>query len=145
MDFMQMLQQLLSGGQKPSEQIQWGMNSGNVAPNDTLGNFINGIEATKTGGLGTNALDDGFGWNMGTAKLGMGALSSLGSLWGSYNQNKLANAQFDFSKQMATSNLNNQIKSYNTALTDRANTRAVMEGRDQNWADQYVNQNRLVK
>ena len=146
MDFMQMLQQMFNGGKTmTSADMDWAnMGKANQAVlNNGLSNGT--FTLPENFNATSNTLNDDLGWNMGTAKLGLGAISSLGSLWGAYNQNKLANAQFDFSKQMANANLNNQIKSYNTALTDRANTRAVMEGRDQNWADQYVNQNRLVK
>lgn len=98
----------------------------------------------KDGGLG-NSLSTGLGFNVGTGQLGLGALQSIIGFQGASKANKLARDQFKFTKDVTNTNLANQIKSYNTALTDRSNTRAVMEGRDQASSDRYIEQNRLSR
>lgn len=91
-------------------------------------------------GLGTS-----LGPNIGTAQLGLGALGALAGIWGAYNSNKLANEQFKFTKQTTNTNLNNQIKSYNTTLSDRIAARAAMEGKDQAYVDDYLAKNKLTR
>jgi hypothetical protein len=56
---------------------------------------------------------------------------------------KLAKKQFKFQKKMTETNLANQMKSYNTALADRARSRAVMEGQTEAEMNAYVNNNSL--
>ena len=92
----------------------------------------------KDAGLGT-----GLGMNVGTAQAGLAGLQAIMGFMGASKANKLANKQFKFTKDVTNTNLANQIQSYNTALTDRSNTRAVMEGRDQASSDRYIEQNRL--
>ncbi|AIU44324.1 hypothetical protein RG2014_070 [Delftia phage RG-2014] len=87
----------------------------------------------------------GFGFNMPTAQFGMGMLQSLGGLYGAFQANKLARDQFNFQKGVTETNLGAQLKSYNTALEDRARARAFTEGRDQASADAYVEKNRLTR
>ena len=67
-------------------------------------------------------------FNVPTLSLG---LQGLGSLAGIYYANKglqQAKDQFNFQKDVTNTNLNNQIKSYNTALNDRINARAAQQG-----------------
>lgn len=104
------------------------------------------------GGAGINTLagaggagDTGFGWNMGTAQVGLSALQSLGGLWNAFQSNKLAKDQFRFTKEFANTNLNNSIQSYNTQLADRARARAAVEGQTDAQRDQYINDNRLSR
>lgn len=84
-----------------------------------------------------------FGMNIPTAQLGLTGLGTLGNLWGSYQSNKLARDSFNFTKGMAEKNYANQIKSYNTALTDRATTRGFVQGDSSEETQQYINDNRL--
>ena len=70
---------------------------------------------------------DGLGANMGTLQLGIGGLQTMGNLWGAFKSLGLAEKQFDFSKMIAEKNLNNSTQSYNTALSDKINSRAESE------------------
>ena len=94
---------------------------------------------TKTGGY--NPLE--LGMNIPTFKLGLTGLGALGDLWGTYQSNKLARDSFNFQKGMAEKNYANQIKSYNTALTDRATTRGFVQGDSTETTQQYINDNKL--
>ena len=86
-----------------------------------------------------------FGWNANTLNFGLQGLNTLGSIWGAYQSNKLAKDQLNFTKQIANANLNNQIKSYNTALEDRSRARAAVEGQTSAEAQAYVDRNRLSR
>lgn len=86
-----------------------------------------------------------FGMNIPTFQLGLGALGSLSNIYGGFQANKLAKDQLSFAKDITNTNLNNQVKSYNTALEDRARSRAVAENRDQASADAYIEKNKLTR
>ena len=66
---------------------------------------------------------NGFGFNMPTLQLGLQGLASIGNLYLGSKAMGLAKNQFDFSKQMAQTNLKNQVNAYNTSLEDRLRTR----------------------
>ena len=100
-----------------------------------LANYMRG----QTGGY--NPLE--IGYNIPTLQLGMQGLGTLGSLWGGYQSQKLARDSFNFQKGMAEKNYANQIKSYNTALTDRATTRGFVQGDSAEATQQYINENKL--
>jgi hypothetical protein len=57
----------------------------------------------------------------------------------------MAKKQFKFTKDVTNTNLANQIKSYNTALYDRARSRAVQEGQTDAERDAYINNNSLSR
>lgn len=78
-------------------------------------------------------------------KLGLGlqGLSTVAGLVMGLKQLSLANKQFNFQKQFATTNLANQVKSYNTALSDRLRSRAVMESGSTAGSDQAIAANSL--
>ena len=79
---------------------------------------------TALGGGGTNLNQgNGFGFNMPTLQMGLQGLMGLGNLYLGSKALGMAQDQFDFSKRMATTNLANQTKAYNTALEDRLRTR----------------------
>ena len=84
-----------------------------------------------------------FGMNIPSFQLGMQGLGTLGNLWGSFQSQKLARDSFNFQKSMAEKNYANQIKSYNTALTDRATTRGFVQGDSTETTQQYINDNKL--
>ena len=83
------------------------------------------------------------GYNIPTLQLGMQGLGTLGNLWGSFQSQKLARDSFNFQKSMAEKNYANQIKSYNTALTDRATSRGFVQGDSTETTQQYINDNKL--
>jgi hypothetical protein len=87
----------------------------------------------------------GLGFNMGTANLALGGLQMLGNLWGAFQAAKLAKKQFNFTKDVTNTNLANQIKSYNTAISDRARSRGVMEGQSPDQVSQYITANALSR
>lgn len=86
----------------------------------------------------------GFGWNMPTLQLGVQGLGTLGNLWGAWQGQKLAKDQLNFTKKYAQANLANQTKSYNTALSDRATSRGVMEGWTPAQTQGYIDKNKLT-
>ena len=100
-----------------------------------LSNYMRG----QTGGY--NPLE--IGYNIPTLQLGMQGLGTLGNLWGSFQSQKLARDSFNFQKSMAEKNYANQIKSYNTALTDRATSRGFVQGDSTETTQQYINDNKL--
>ena len=133
---------LNSGGAQsyPAGDTTAGMTYGTDGAN---GAVTQGQLADMLKGLQGNGAGTGLGFNIGTGQLALGGLSSLANLWGANKQMKLAEDQFDFTKKIATTNLNNQVKSYNTALDDRIRSRAAMEGSSSAEAEAYLNKNRL--
>lgn len=109
----------------------------------TNGAVTQGQLADLLKGLQGNGAGTGLGFNIGTGQLALGGLSALTNIWGANKQMKLAEDQFDFTKKIATTNLNNQVKSYNTALEDRIRSRAAVEGSSSAEAEAYLNKNRL--
>lgn len=92
-------------------------------------------------GLFSNA-DGSFNWQgVGNVMQGVGA---LGGLWGGIQQNKIAKQQLALSREAYDTNMNNSIKTYNTALEDRIRSRYAMEGRS-GEADAYLEKNRLSR
>ena len=106
---------------------------------------IGGGGAVPTGAAANSGIFGELGMNIPTLQLGLGALSSLGNIYGAFQANKLVRDNFNFTKDVTNTNLNNQIKSYNTTLEDRARSRATQEGRDQASADAYIAANRLSR
>lgn len=141
----------LTGNTQPSVgAFQWA-NNGNsnmgfntpamsYQPDTSLAGSIGGANSTPLTGLSGQ-----LGMNIPTFQLGLGALGSLGNLYGAFQSNRLAKDQFNFTKDITNTNLNNQIKSYNTALEDRARSRAVAENRDSASADAYIERNKLTR
>lgn len=87
----------------------------------------------------------GFGLNIPTLQLGLGALNSIGGLYAAFQSQALAKKQFQFTKDAYNQNLTNSIQSYNTALDDKARSRAVMEGQTAAERDAYIAKNSLKK
>lgn len=88
-------------------------------------------------------------WNLQGIGAGIQGLGSLASAFGNlYMGNKalkFAKDQFNFQKDLANTNLNNSIKSYNTKLGDIANTRSVMETGSTGKYDNWYNDNKLSR
>jgi hypothetical protein len=91
-------------------------------PSGSVAGGTGGADAGKTGGTG-------FFSQYGPAQFALGAIQTLGSLWSSFQQNKLAKQTFNFQKEAYSTNLANQEKTYNTQLEDRINARYATEGR----------------
>ena len=77
---------------------------------------------TASPGLNLNQ-SNGFGFNMPTLQLGLQGLNAISGLYFGSKAMGMAKDQFDFSKQMAQTNLKNQVNAYNTGLEDRLRTR----------------------
>lgn len=75
-------------------------------------------------------------------KTGIGSIESIGKLWNAFQMSKLAKDQFNFTRDITNTNLANQIQSYNTALEDRARSRAVAEGQTDAQRDAYIEANK---
>ena len=106
----------------------------------TAGNEIGGWGAGADAGLGS-----GLGMNVGTGQLALGGLGALNSIYNGFQSGKLAKDQFKFTKDVTNTNLNNSIKSYNTQLSDRINSRAAVQGESSSWAQDYLDKNRLSR
>ncbi|QEM41170.1 hypothetical protein HYP85_gp096 [Pseudomonas phage Zuri] len=121
---------------------------------EVVGNTASFMGGGNTTGLsvpqGTpNATDalsgTGFGMNIPTAGLALGGLQALTGLIQGNKAMKLASDQFKFTKDITNTNLNNQIKSYNTALTDRLTSRAVAQGMSNEERDRLIAANSLSR
>lgn len=78
----------------------------------------------------------------GAASMVLGGLETLGTLWGAFQQNKLAKQSLKFQKKAFKTNLANATQVYNTALEDRIRARYATEGRSEE-ADAKIRENRL--
>jgi hypothetical protein len=122
------------GGMYPSPAMQ-NQYGGNIA----AGAGIAQGQQMYPGGMQSPALT---GWQ----KFGyvMDGIGAIGGLWGAIQQNKIAKQQLALSKEAFNTNMNNTIKTYNTALEDRIRARYTMEGRaDQ--ADTYIDEHKLTR
>lgn len=98
-----------------------------------------GVSGQAAGALG------GLGLNIPTGQLALGGLGALGNLWGAFQAQGLAQKQFELTRNIANTNLTNQIRSYNTALEDRARSRGAVEGQSQSQVDDYLARNRMTR
>jgi hypothetical protein len=103
------------------------------------------VAPTLGGQQAGGGMKAGFFSQYGPAQFGLSAIQTLGSLWNSFQQNKMAKQSFNFQKEAYQTNLENQTQSYNTELEDRINARYATEGRANAAADaaSYVEKNRL--
>lgn len=108
-----------------------------VTPSTAVGASGAGVNAPMGAGDGP-----GFWSAEGGAGLALGAIQTLGSLWNSFQQNKLAKQSLALQTRAFETNLANQTKSYNTALEDRINARYATEGRPDEAAA-YIEKNKL--
>ncbi|EBO1428191.1 hypothetical protein D5Q97_23255 [Salmonella enterica] len=114
-------------------------------PGMTLGDYTSPGTSTAGNSSMFGGASQGLGMNIPTFQLGLSALGSLANIYGGFQANRLAKDQLSFTKDITNTNLNNSIKSYNTALEDRARSRAVAENRDQSTADEYIEKNKLSR
>lgn len=71
----------------------------------------------------------GFFGKGGGASLALGGIQTLGSLWSSFQQTKLAKKTLNFQKDAFETNLRNATKVFNNSLQDRIEARFATEGR----------------
>jgi len=142
----------LTGNQTPQPAAMSWMSNNNQNFNTPAMNYNPGAAIGMNAGTGvaspTSFLSGSanqLGMNVPTFQLGLGALGSLANIYSGFQANKLAKDQLNFTKSVTNTNLNNQIKSYNTALEDRARSRATAENRDQSSADAYIAANKLTR
>lgn len=142
----------LTGNQTPQPAAMSWMSNNNQNFNTPAMNYNPGAAigmGTNFGASVPNTFMSGsanqLGMNIPTFQLGLGALGSLANIYSGFQANKLAKDQLNFAKSVTNTNLNNQIKSYNTALEDRARSRATAENRDQSSADAYIAANKLTR
>jgi hypothetical protein len=110
-------------------------------------NPLGAMNPTAAGqaGIGGTGPGTSLGLNTGTGQLAMSGLSALGSLWSAYNANSLGKQQLAASTSFANANLTNQIKSYNTTLSDQEAARGKTEGLSQDQINSYVKSNSLSR
>jgi|SRR5699024_1171439 len=140
----------LTGNQTPQPAAMSWMSNNNQNFNTPAMNYTPGAAIGMNAGTGLttpafflSGSANQLGMNVPTFQLGLGALGSLAGIYSGFQANKLAKDQLNFTKSVTNTNLNNQIKSYNTALEDRARSRATAENRDQSSADAYIAANKL--
>lgn len=99
------------------------------------------------GGVGSPVNTDniGFGANIGTGRLALGAVQGIGNLYNSWQAQGMANKQFEFTKNLAQRNLANSIQSYNTRLEGTARARGITEGQPASVTAEYLDRNRLAR
>lgn len=121
----------------------------------TLGSAGVGLQPPSTGFwapgnnsvIGKPGAGTGNGWNAETLGLGIQGLATIGGLYNALQSNKLAKDQFNFTKEVTNTNLNNQIKTFNTTMEDRARARARLDGREdvEGYTQDYMNKNRISR
>lgn len=101
------------------------------------------VNAPQVGGQGANG--PSFFGKGGMAQVGLGAIQTLGSLWNSFQQNKIAKKSLALQERTFETNLSNQTKTYNTELEDRIRNRmqGAGKGLDSKEADSYIERNKL--
>ncbi len=100
-----------------------------------------------SGSVGTDTGTDLMGGNIwgkgGMASMALGGLQTLGTLWGAFQQNKLAKTSLKFQKDAFKTNLANSTQVYNTALEDRIRARYVTMGKSSADADKQIAEHSL--
>ena len=109
------------------------------------GNWLTGNQVTTNlpNGTSTTTGSPGFFNKGGAASTILGGIQTLGSLWSSAQQNKLAKKSFALQEESYRTNLGNQTKSYNTALEGRIRSQYRTEGKSAEQADSYIEDNKL--
>ena len=107
------------------------------------GSDVTGGAAAQFNPITGEQLNPGFFQKGGGLQIGLGALQTLGNLWNSFQQIKLAKEQFSFQKDAWRTNLANQEKSYNTSLENRARSANTFNGTDKATTDTYIKEHSL--
>ena len=134
--------QINYGASNPTGAYLQGATSGYQAPQGITGPGVGQQVAPQVGGINNN-LSTPLGMNLGTGQLVLGGIGTIGNLWSAWQAQKLAKEQFNYQKDITDTNLANQIQSYNTALSDRINSRGFVQGDSQSTIDQYIEENSL--
>ena len=111
---------------------------GVTTANGAAATVANADPAKRTAGFLRDAQGN---LNLGTLETLTGMIGTLGTLYGAFQQHKLAKESFNFQKDAYEKNMANQTKSYNTALEDRIKARYTQEGRS--GADEYLKKHSL--
>lgn len=85
----------------------------------------------------------GTGFDMKGLSTLFSGISALGSLYGSFQQNKIAKDTLNFQKDAFNKNYGNQVKTYNNSLADRINSRSHTEGREAGYAQGVIDDRKL--
>ncbi len=104
----------------------------------SFGDTSTGAGAADAGIFGAG----GFFGKGGGAGLALGGIQTLGSLWSSFQQTKLAKKTLNFQRDAFNTNLANATKVYNNSLEDRIRARFATEGRPEE-ADAKIAESRL--
>lgn len=120
-----------------------GDNNFNYPGTNTNFQYLDGGGAQQGGGGFLGGIMGNSGAMQGIGNIA-GIIGAFGNVWSAMQSNKLAKKAFEFQKQTYNTNMANQIASYNTAIEDRANARAVQYD-DAGYADQYTKDNSLKK
>ena len=131
-----------------------GTTATNAAVANVGNNAMGGLSAQTQGLIDANinpitgdAIKPGFFGQGGMAQIGLGAISTLGSLWNSFQQNKIAKKSLALQERTFETNLANQTKTYNTELEDRIRNRYAGSGLTgdelETQTQSYVDKNKL--
>lgn len=112
-----------------------------IAALSSLKPTAGGMGATPAAGADAS----GLGLNIGTANLGLAGLQTIANIWSAFKAASLAKKQFNFTKDVTETNLTNQIRSFNTALEDRARSRGVVEGQTAQQVQDYIDRNSATR
>ena len=126
---------------------------GNGFDTKKIEGFFSGQDNSNNGSLGTSFNLGGSGgsgsggnWakdfmsNYGDMlKFGVGTAMSVGSIYSTLQQLKLAKEAFNFQKETTNTNLNNQTSAYNTELEGRQRGQLASSGLSQEEKDAQVN------
>ena len=77
--------------------------------------------------------------------VGLSGLQTIGGLIGAFGSLGLAKKQFQLQSDMMNTNLKNQILAYNTALEDKARSRAAVEGQTTAQSQAYIDSHKATK
>lgn len=118
-----------------------GLAGGAVAGANVTAGGVNPIAGQNQQGSFFRNGDGSFNTN----NIGMviGGIQTLGSLWNSYQQHKIAKEQIGLQREAFRTNLENNTQTYNTALEDRIRARHNTEGRTSGETDAYISEHSL--
>lgn len=134
-----MVQPLSPGDMRPRARMSTigGGGGTDVAPSGFGSQYDNNVSIygpqaaldwQNKGMMGKTFTTPGGGLNFDNISSVLSGIGAIGSLWGGIQANKIAKDSLNFQKESYATNLNNQISSYNTALEDRATSRANFAG-----------------